>query len=96
MKKFKKLYFYTLKKSISRSGYVMKGKRELLTNFNYFFIPMVEILQKENQSLYNFSFLKIGKIEPANKVQSFFLERDAFSAHKTSLFISFTSLIGME
>jgi hypothetical protein len=57
---------------------------------------MVEMLKKEIQSLCNFSFLKIVKIEPANKVQSFFPERDAFSARKTSLFISFTSLIGME
>jgi hypothetical protein len=40
--------------------------------------------------------LKIVKIEPANKVQSFFSEKDPFSACKTSLFISFTSLIGME
>jgi hypothetical protein len=39
--------------------------------------------------------LKIVIIEPANKFQSFFLEQDAFSAHKTSLFISFTSLIRM-
>ena len=59
-------------------------------------IPTEEMLQKEIQSLCNFSFLKIVKIEPANKVQSSFSERDAFSAHKTSLFISFTSLIGME
>jgi hypothetical protein len=59
-------------------------------------IPMVEMLQKEIQSLCNFSFLKIVKIEPPNKVESFFPERDAFSACKTSLFISFTSLIGME
>jgi hypothetical protein len=41
-------------------------------------------------------FLKIVKIEPANKVQIYFLERDAFIARKTSLFISFTSLIGMK
>jgi hypothetical protein len=34
----------------------------------------VEILQKEMQSLYNFSLLKIVKIEPINKVQSFFSE----------------------
>jgi hypothetical protein len=74
----------------------MKEKKELLTNLNFFSIPTVEMLQEEIQSLYNFSFLKIVKIEPANKVQSFFLERDPFSAHKTSLFISFTSLIGME
>jgi hypothetical protein len=31
----------------------------------------VEMLQKDIQSLCNFSFLKIVKIEPANKVQSF-------------------------
>jgi hypothetical protein len=59
-------------------------------------IPTVEMLKKEIRSLCNFSFLKIVEIEPANKVQSFFPERDAFNARKTSLFISFTSLIGME
>jgi hypothetical protein len=53
------------------------------------------MLQKEIQSLCNFSFLKIVKIEATNKVQSFF-QRNAFSARKTSFFISFTSLIGME
>jgi hypothetical protein len=57
---------------------------------------MVEILLKEIQSLCNFSFLKIVKVEPANKVQIYFLEKDVFSARKTSLFISFTSLIKME
>jgi hypothetical protein len=41
-------------------------------------------------------FLKFVKIEPVNKVQSFFSKRDAFSECKTSLFIPFTSLIGME
>jgi hypothetical protein len=54
---------------------VMKGKKELLTNFKWIYkmsIPTVEMLQKEFQSLCNFSFLKIVKIEPANKVQSFF------------------------
>ena len=50
---------------------------------------MVEMLQKKTQSLCNFSFLKSVKIEPANKVQSFFSERDAFNTHKTSLFIIF-------
>jgi hypothetical protein len=50
----------------------MKGKTELLTNFNFFSIPMLEMLQKEIQSLCNFSFLNIVKIEPTNKVQSFF------------------------
>jgi hypothetical protein len=75
----------------------MKEKKELLTNINFFSIPIVEMLQEEIQSLCNFSFLKIVKIEPANKVQSFFSsEKDPFSARKTSLFISFTSLIGME
>jgi hypothetical protein len=60
-------------------------------------IPTVEMLQKEMQSQCNFLILKIVKIEPANKVQSFFSsERDAFSARKTTLFISFTSLIKME
>jgi hypothetical protein len=74
----------------------MKEKTKLLTNFNFFLIPTVEMLQKEIQSLCKFSFLKIVKIEPSNKVQSLFLERNPFSARKTSLFISFTSLIGME
>jgi hypothetical protein len=74
----------------------MKEKKELLTNFNFFPIPTVEMLQEEIQSLCNFSLLKIVKIEPANKVQGFFSKRDAFSARKTSLFISFTSLIGLE
>jgi hypothetical protein len=40
--------------------------------------------------------VKIVLNELGNKVQSFFSKRDAFSARKTSLFISFTSLIGME
>jgi hypothetical protein len=74
----------------------MKGKMELLTNFKKNSIPTVEMLPKEIQSLCNFSYLKIVKIEPANKVQIYFLERDAFTARETSLFISFTSLIGME
>jgi hypothetical protein len=43
----------------------MNGKTELLTNFNFVSIPTVEMLQKEIQSLCNFSFLKIVKIEPA-------------------------------
>jgi hypothetical protein len=46
---------------------MMKGKTKLLTNSNFFSIPMVEMLQEEIQSLCNFSFLKIVKIEPANK-----------------------------
>jgi hypothetical protein len=50
----------------------MKGKTELLTNFKFFSTLMVEMLQKEFQSPCNFSFLKIVKIEPENKVQRFF------------------------
>jgi hypothetical protein len=77
----------------------MKGNTELLMNSKWILkmsIPTVEMLQKEIQSPCDFSFLKIVKIEPTNKVQSSFFERDAFSARKTTLFISFTSLIGME
>jgi hypothetical protein len=59
-------------------------------------IPTVKMLQKEMQSLCSFSFSKIVKIEPANKVQSLFSKWDALRPRKTSLFISFTSLIGME
>jgi hypothetical protein len=51
---------------------VMEKKKELPTNLNFFFIPMVEMLKEEIRSLCNFSFLKIVKIEPSNKVQSFF------------------------
>jgi hypothetical protein len=71
----------------------MKEKTELLTNFKFFSIPMVEILHKEIPILCNFSFLEINKVEPANKVQSLFLERNAFNARQTSLLISFNSLI---
>jgi hypothetical protein len=59
----------------------MKGKTELLMNFKWILkmsIPTVKMLQKEIQSLCNFSFLKVVKIEPANEVQSSFLEKDAF------------------
>jgi hypothetical protein len=38
----------------------------------------VEMLQKEFQSLGNFSFLKVVKIEPANKVQRFFFRKRSF------------------
>jgi hypothetical protein len=56
---------------------VMKGKTELITNFKWIkkiSIRTVEMLQKEIQSLCNFSSLKIVKIEPANKLQGFFAE----------------------
>jgi hypothetical protein len=33
-------------------------------------------LKEEIRSLCNFSFLKTVKIEPANKVQSFFLQKE--------------------
>jgi hypothetical protein len=36
---------------------------------------MVEMLKEEIQSLCNLSFLKIVKIEPANKVQSSFFRK---------------------
>jgi hypothetical protein len=71
-------------------------KKGIAKEFQFFSIPMVEMLKEEIWSLCNFSFLKIVKIEPANKVQSFFFERDPFNARKTSLFISITSLIRME
>jgi hypothetical protein len=79
----------------------MKGKMELLTNFKWILkisIPTVEMLQEEIQSLCNFSFLKIVKIELANKVQSFFSERDAFSARKNITFhiFHFTNWNGMK
>jgi hypothetical protein len=50
----------------------MKGKTELLTNFNSFPNPTVDMLPKEIQSLCNLFFLEIVKIELANKVQRFF------------------------
>jgi hypothetical protein len=71
----KKLDFYTSKKLISRSGYVMKGKKGIANEFQFLFIPTVEMLQEEIQNLCNFSFLKLVKIESANKVQSFFRKR---------------------
>jgi hypothetical protein len=78
----------------------MKGKTEFLANFKWIkklSIPIVKMLQKEIWRVYAiFFFLKIVKIEPANKVQSFFSKIDAFSARKTSLVISFTSLIELE
>jgi hypothetical protein len=76
----------------------MKGKMELLTNLKWILkmsILTVEMLQKEIQSLCNFSFLKIVKLRPQTRFKVF-SERDAISAYKTLLFISFTSLIGME
>jgi hypothetical protein len=72
MKKKKKLDFYASTKSISRNGYVIKEKKGIANEFLFFSIPTVEMLQKEIQSLCNFSFLKIVQIKPANKVQSFF------------------------
>ena len=66
----------------------MKGKMELLKKFKFFLIStvemlqkefqnlcIVEMLQKEFQNLCSFSFLKIVKIEPTKKVQSFFRKR---------------------
>jgi hypothetical protein len=53
------------------------------------------VVERNSKSM-QFFFLKIVKIEPPNKVQSVFSERNALSACKTSLCISFTSLIKME
>jgi hypothetical protein len=39
---------------------------------------------------------KLLKLSPQTRFKVFFSERDPFSARKTSLFISITSLIGME
>jgi hypothetical protein len=72
----------------------MKGKTELLTNFNFFTIPTMEMLQKKNQSPYNFSFLKIVKIEPANNVQSFF-HNEMPSQNITFHIFHFTNWNGM-
>jgi hypothetical protein len=65
-------------------------------NFDFFSIPTVEMLQEEIQSLCNFSFLKLLKLIPQTRFKVYFSERNPFGARKTSLFISFTSLIGME
>jgi hypothetical protein len=40
---------------------VVKDEKEMLTNFEFFSIPTVEMLHQEIQSLSNFSFLKIVK-----------------------------------
>jgi hypothetical protein len=50
----------------------MKEKKELLTKFNFFPIPTVEMLQEEIQSLCNFSFLKIVKLSPQTRFNGFF------------------------
>jgi hypothetical protein len=54
----------------------MKEKKELLTKFKKNSIPMVEMFKEEIRSLCNFSFSKIVKIEPANKVQRFSSEKE--------------------
>jgi hypothetical protein len=77
----------------------MKGKTKLLTNFKWNFKnvdPNNGNVVERNPKSMQFSFLKIVKIEPPNKVQSFFPKWDAFTASKTSLFIFFTSVIGIE
>jgi hypothetical protein len=78
---------------------VIKGKMELLTNFKWILkisIPNGGNVAKRNSKSMQFFFLEIVKFEPPNKVQCSFSKRDAFNAHKTSIFISFTSLIRME
>ena len=49
-----------------------------------------------NLNLKEFSFLEIVKNKLKNIVQSFFNKKDALSAHKTSFFMFFTSLFGIE
>jgi hypothetical protein len=53
-------------------------------------------VEEGNSKSMQFFLSNIVKIEPRIKFQSFLSKRDVFNAHKTSLFISFTSLIGME
>jgi hypothetical protein len=53
----------------------MKEEKELQKNFNFFPIPTVEMLQEEIQSLCNFSFLKIVKIEGPKQGSKFFFRR---------------------
>jgi hypothetical protein len=58
---------------------------------------MVEMLQKEIQSLCNLFSLKIVKIEPANEVQSFFLQNEmplVLVKHHLS-YLHFTNWNGM-
>jgi len=53
----------------------MWWKKEKIANkFQFIFYPNGGNVQEEIQSLWNFSFLKIVKIEPTNKVQFFFSE----------------------
>jgi hypothetical protein len=54
-------------------------------------------VEERNPKSMQFFFLgKLLKLSPQTRFRVFFPERDAFSARKTSLFISFTSLIQME
>jgi hypothetical protein len=56
----------------------MKGKTELQTNFKWIFkisIPIVEILQREIQTLCNFSFLKLLKLSPQTRFKVLFRKR---------------------
>jgi hypothetical protein len=67
----------------------MKGKKGIANEFQMDFknvdFNSENVVERNSKSM-QFSFF-----EPTNKVQSFFQ-----NAHKTSLFISFTSLIVME
>jgi hypothetical protein len=55
---FLKLDFITSKKSISRNGYVMKGKTKLLTNFKFFSDPNGGNVAERNSKSMQFFFLK--------------------------------------
>jgi hypothetical protein len=54
---FLKLDFITSKKSISRNGYVMKGKTKLLTNFKFSDPNGGNVAERNSKSM-QFFFLK--------------------------------------
>jgi hypothetical protein len=69
MGNFQKVIFYSSKIQISRSGYVRKGKLDLLTNLNGILkmsIQMVEIVHEGIQSICSFYFLDFLKIQSSN------------------------------
>jgi hypothetical protein len=77
MKIKKKYWFPYFKRLIRRSGHVMKGKNGIANEFQMDFKNVNSNggnVAKRNSKSMQFFFLKIVKIEPANKVQSFVLE----------------------
>ena len=65
----------------------------IANDFQFFLDPNSGNVTERISKSSNFLFSKIIKIQPANKVQIYFLQRDAFNARKTPLFVSFTSRI---